>query len=192
VDRRRLLVAMVATFLALPLLVLDNLPGANAGTPRQTLHVAASMTGLPDLTAAQTLELKLVPNTTATAAPSTTASIVIAPKPKPKPRPATTTTTRPRPTTTTTRPPAPPPTTGNTQEGQATWYHAPQAGGCAHRTLPFGTVVTVTNVANGASTTCVVNDRGPYGAGKIIDLAEDVFARIANPSTGVISVRINW
>jgi rare lipoprotein A len=93
-----------------------------------------------------------------------------------------------------TRPPpsAPPPTTGaNTQEGEATWYNA-GPGDCAHRTLPMGTMVTVVNLATGASTTCRVATRGPYGAGRIIDLAEDVFARLASPSVGVISVRISW
>jgi rare lipoprotein A len=58
--------------------------------------------------------------------------------------------------------------------------------------LPFGTVVTVTNLANGATTTCTVNDRGPYGPGRIIDLDQGVFAQIADPATGVINVTITW
>src|SRR5437764_1031936 len=67
--------------------------------------------------------------------------------------PATTTTTaRPHPTTTTTAP-----RPQNSESGDATWYNAP-SGTCAHRSLPFGTVVKVTNVATGASTTCTVED----------------------------------
>jgi rare lipoprotein A len=53
-------------------------------------------------------------------------------------------------------------------------------------------VVTVTNLANGASTTCTVNDRGPYGPGRIIDLDREVFAQLADPAVGVIDVVITW
>ena len=42
------------------------------------------------------------------------------------------------------------------------------------------------------STTCVVTDRGPYGAGKIIDLDSTVFAQIASLDEGVIDVSITW
>ena len=130
-----------------------------------------------------------------------------APPPPPPPPPTTTPTTvkaasQPRPTTTTTSPPPPPPTTAppttdttapprNSQTGGASWYDAP-AGTCAHRSLPFGTIVTVTNQSSGASTTCRVADRGPYVAGRIIDLSRDTFARIASTSSGVIEVRITW
>jgi rare lipoprotein A len=41
----------------------------------------------------------------------------------------------------------------------------------AHRTLPFGTVLKVTNLANGKSVKVVINDRGPYVRGRIIDLS---------------------
>src|SRR5215470_15856576 len=40
----------------------------------------------------------------------------------------------------------------------------------AHRTLPFGTLVRVTNVGNGRSVVVRVNDRGPFVRGRIIDL----------------------
>ena len=40
----------------------------------------------------------------------------------------------------------------------------------AHRTLPFGTRVLVTNVSSGRSVVVRINDRGPYIAGRIIDL----------------------
>jgi len=117
----------------------------------------------------------------------------VVPKPKPPPPPPSTTTT-----TTTTSPPAtaaPDTTTTaaprNSQTGQASWYDAP-AGTCAHRSLPFGTIVTVTNQSSGASTTCRVADRGPFVAGRIIDLSRDTFAKIASTSSGVIQVRIEW
>lgn len=79
----------------------------------------------------------------------------------------------------------------HSETGPASWYQAP-AGTCAHPWLPFGTVVHVTNLANGATTTCTVEDRGPYEGGRIIDLSEQTFSQIASPSQGVIQVRINW
>ena len=42
---------------------------------------------------------------------------------------------------------------------------------CAHRELPFGSMVRVTNTANGRSTVVRVNDRGPFGKGRVIDLS---------------------
>jgi hypothetical protein len=76
-------------------------------------------------------------------------------------------------------------------EGGASWYGAP-SGTCAHRTLPFGTTLTVTNLANGRTTTCRVSDRGPYIRGRIVDLSRDRFAALASTSQGVIPVRIGW
>jgi hypothetical protein len=77
------------------------------------------------------------------------------------------------------------------QTGPASWYPAP-AGTCAHPSLPLGTIVTVTDLANGRTTTCRVADRGPYQGGRIIDLSESTFAQLASPSSGVIEVRISW
>jgi rare lipoprotein A len=57
--------------------------------------------------------------------------------------------------------------------------------------LPFGTVVTVTNLANGNRVQVVINDRGPFG-GRIIDLSDQAFARIAPLSQGVCQVRLTW
>lgn len=99
-----------------------------------------------------------------------------------KPRPVTTTTAKP--TTTTTAPP-------NMQTGSASWFQAP-AGTCAHRSLPLGTPVRVTNLTNGLQVTCRVADRGPFVAGRIIDLDREDFDAIASTSQGVISVRIEW
>ncbi len=81
--------------------------------------------------------------------------------------------------------------TGHTESGQATYY-ATAPGTCAHKTIAMGTVVTVTNTANGRSTTCVVADRGPYAAGRIIDLSPDTFDKIASRSQGVASVTLTW
>ncbi len=62
--------------------------------------------------------------------------------------------------------------------------------------MPIGTVVTVTNDDTGASVTCTVNDRGPYGAangaGRVIDMHPDQFEVIAELETGVIDVTISW
>jgi uncharacterized protein YabE (DUF348 family) len=78
-----------------------------------------------------------------------------------------------------------------TQVGEASWYSfAPGSGlTAAHPTLPFGTVVTVTNLANGNRVRVVINDRGPFG-GRIIDLSDEAFARIAPLSQGVCEVRL--
>jgi rare lipoprotein A len=108
---------------------------------------------------------------------------------RPKVVPAPTTTAKPRPeakpTTTTT------PAADGTESGKASWYDH-QAGICAHKSLPFGTVVTVTNRANGQSVQCTVGDRGPYVDGWIIDLNPREFEQLAPRSAGVISVRLTW
>lgn len=80
-----------------------------------------------------------------------------------------------------------------TQVGEASWYgFAPSDGlTAAHPWLPFGTVVTVENLANGRTVQVVINDRGPFG-GRIIDLSDQAFARIASLSQGVCQVRLTW
>jgi hypothetical protein len=79
--------------------------------------------------------------------------------------------------------------------GEASWYGFCRVEGmyAAHRTLPFGTRVTVTNLDNGRSVTVVINDRGPFGVpGRIIDLCEPAFAAIAPLEQGVARVRLSW
>lgn len=92
-------------------------------------------------------------------------------------------------------PPPPPPSSSSTshvQVGEATWYDTGHSGlTAAHPTLPFGTRVTVTNLANGRSVTVIINDRGPYG-GRIIDLSRDAFALLAPLPSGVCRVRLTW
>ena len=86
-----------------------------------------------------------------------------------------------------------PSTDPETQVGEASWYSFAPGDGltAAHPWLPFGTVVRVTNIANGNSVTVVINDRGPFG-GRIIDLSEEAFARIAHLGEGVVQVRLVW
>lgn len=60
----------------------------------------------------------------------------------------------------------------------------------AHKTLPFGAHVKVTNTANGKSVIVNINDRGPFVKGRIIDLSKSAFSSIGNLSAGVIEVKI--
>jgi hypothetical protein len=80
-----------------------------------------------------------------------------------------------------------------TETGSASWYDPPWSGlTAAHPWLPFGTIVTVTNLDNGRSVTVRINDRGPYADGRIIDLAPEAFRIIAPLSRGVANVRLSW
>lgn len=60
----------------------------------------------------------------------------------------------------------------------------------AHRTLPFGSQVKVTNVRNGKSVVVRINDRGPFVRGRVIDLSRSAFASIGNTRDGLLNVRI--
>lgn len=129
-------------------------------------------------------------------APGDPAAVEAAPRPAAVVESATTTTTVPEVTTSTTTPLLPlakvlPSVRINRQSGQASWYHWDDAS-CAHRTLPFGTVVTVIRVDTGASTKCRVNDRGPVPRERVIDLSYDTFARLGDPDAGLIDVRLQW
>ena len=77
------------------------------------------------------------------------------------------------------------------QTGVASWYHR-SGMVAAHQTLPFGTQVKVTNTATGRSVVVVINDRGPYVSGRIIDLSDDAFAQLAPLGVGTINARIAW
>lgn len=116
-------------------------------------------------------------------------------------KPAATTRPTVRPVPPTTRPPAPPttqpppPTTqppGNLQYGVASWLDIIPTGTCANNVAPMGAVLTVTDTDTGGSVTCVVVSRGPYGAGRVVDMAVATFARLAPPSDGLINVRVTW
>ena len=93
---------------------------------------------------------------------------------------------------------------GKAAVGQASYYadkyHGrPTASGerfdngqltAAHRTLPFGTKVRVTNLVNGRSVVVRVNDRGPFVTGRIIDLSQAAAKRIDMVRAGVVRVRV--
>ncbi len=58
----------------------------------------------------------------------------------------------------------------------------------AHKWLPFGTKLKVTNQRNGKTVIVRVNDRGPYVGGRDLDLSYGAFSTIASPSQGVASI----
>jgi len=60
----------------------------------------------------------------------------------------------------------------------------------AHRSLPFGTKVRVTNLVNNRSVTVKINDRGPYIEGRIIDLTRYAFSKIGDTEQGLIKVKL--
>jgi uncharacterized protein YabE (DUF348 family) len=79
----------------------------------------------------------------------------------------------------------------DTQTGTSSWYYR-DGMVAAHKTLPKGTRVRVTNLANGKQVTVVIDDRGPFVNGWIIDLSDDAFAKLAPLGTGTIRVRLEW
>lgn len=60
----------------------------------------------------------------------------------------------------------------------------------AHKVLPFGTTVRVTNMENGKSVVVKINDRGPFVKNRILDLSQSAFGSIAGKSSGIIEVKI--
>ena len=60
----------------------------------------------------------------------------------------------------------------------------------AHRTLPFGTRVRVTNLANGRETVVRINDRGPFRRGRILDVSYAAARRLGFIGRGVAKVRV--
>lgn len=61
---------------------------------------------------------------------------------------------------------------------------------CAHRTLPFGTKLQVTNLSNNRSVIVTVNDRGPYGKGRIVDLTTAAAKELDFIKSGTTRVQI--
>jgi rare lipoprotein A len=100
-------------------------------------------------------------------------------------------------------PPTPAPV-GYTEEGNASWYGNPFHGRrasngevydmykltAAHRTLPFETMVRVTNLNNGKTTTVRITDRGPFVDNRILDLSQAAAREIESIGPGVVPVRI--
>lgn len=62
----------------------------------------------------------------------------------------------------------------------------------AHKTLPFGTKVKVVNLANGRSVKVTINDRGPFVAGRIIDVSKKAAQKLGMTKTGVANVEIRY
>ena len=62
----------------------------------------------------------------------------------------------------------------------------------AHKTLPFGTKVKVTNLKNGKSVKVRVNDRGPFVAGRIVDLSAKAARKIDLIEDGVGAVKVQY
>jgi rare lipoprotein A len=93
---------------------------------------------------------------------------------------------------------------GDVVEGLASFYadslagrptangetYDPEAHTCAHRSLPFGTVVVVEVVDSGRSATCRINDRGPYAGGRVIDVSRRVARELGIVERGVARVRL--
>ncbi|MER6510473.1 septal ring lytic transglycosylase RlpA family protein [Nonomuraea sp. NPDC001636] len=65
----------------------------------------------------------------------------------------------------------------------------PSAMTAAHKTLPLGSRVRVTNPRNGSSVTVRINDRGPYVGGRCLDLSRAAFDAIGSLGAGVMTVR---
>ena len=60
----------------------------------------------------------------------------------------------------------------------------------AHKSLPFGTMVKVTNISNNKSVLVKINDRGPFVAGRVIDLSRIAAEEIDMIKAGVIDVKL--
>ena len=66
----------------------------------------------------------------------------------------------------------------------------PSALTAAHRTLPFGTRLRVTNVATGQSVTLRVNDRGPFIPGRVVDVSHSAAKELGMIDRGITKVRL--
>jgi len=92
----------------------------------------------------------------------------------------------------------------DTQKGRASWYSTKECGGItasgkplndnaltvAHKKLPFGTIIRVTNLRNNKSVVVTVVDRGPFKKGRIVDLTRFAFSQIAPLKEGVVPIQM--
>ncbi|MEK7528694.1 MAG: S-layer homology domain-containing protein [Patescibacteria group bacterium] len=90
------------------------------------------------------------------------------------------------------------------QFGKSTWYgdglskiyprthqeYVDQNLTTAHKTYAFGTVLRITNMDNGKTVDVVVNDRGPFVPGRVVDLSRTAFSKLEDPSRGVINASV--
>jgi len=79
---------------------------------------------------------------------------------------------------------------GKTQSGAATWYENGNAMTCASLDFAQGKYLRVTNRTNGRSVIVQVNDSGPYGKGRVIDLNKPAFKKIGDLGAGVLNVKV--
>ena len=79
---------------------------------------------------------------------------------------------------------------GKAAKGQGTWYAWKGGLFAASTTLPRGSYAKVTNTENGESVVVQINDYGPQGKGRIIDLDKVAFEKIASLGAGVIGVKV--
>ena len=101
-------------------------------------------------------------------------------------------------------PPSVPPVAGMEEVGMASWYGAPHHGRrtasgevfdmhqltAAHRTLPFGTRLLVTNRDTSQSAEVRVNDRGPFVEGRILDVSYAAARLLGAVGSGIFPVRV--
>ena len=94
--------------------------------------------------------------------------------------------------------------TDSVDEGLVSYYHDSLAGNptangeryrlsgatCAHKTLPFGTIVVIEDTETGKLATCRVNDRGPYVKGRVLDVSKRVARDLGLLDRGVIRARL--
>ncbi|MDH6231261.1 rare lipoprotein A [Mesorhizobium soli] len=89
--------------------------------------------------------------------------------------------------------------TASAQCGRASWYALtsktasgermnPSAMTAAHRTLPLGSKVRVTNQSNGRSVIVRINDRGPFVKGRVLDLSKGAAAKLGFVSSGQTAI----
>jgi rare lipoprotein A len=96
-------------------------------------------------------------------------------------------------------------TRSDVMTGKASWYEIKCNGGthtasgetlndwamtAAHKTLPMGTRVRVTNKLNGRSVVVKINDRGPYIKGRIIDVTKGVAHKLGFITKGVVPCKV--
>jgi uncharacterized protein YabE (DUF348 family) len=79
---------------------------------------------------------------------------------------------------------------GKKHTGYGTWYAHTGTMAAASPWLPMGSYAKVTNEANGKSVMVKINDRGPFGENRIIDLDKVAFEEIASLGAGVIEVKV--
>ena len=93
---------------------------------------------------------------------------------------------------------------GYTEEGKASYYSRKLQGRkmangepyrkgkltAAHKTLPFGTKVKVTNLQTNKTVKVKITDRGPYVKGRVVDLSEAAAKKIGSVKEGVVPVKL--